>query len=481
MTPAPRRPIRATTRRRRLHSRHRHEAAPGARSRQRATDGSGSTAPRSTRVRATVVHGTPSTAVTQRGWRSASRCTRTAPSSGDRSRVVVISTTGGTGVPQPVQVGRPTGATPPPPARRRAPRRAAAAAAMPPPRRRDTRCRARGSIGRPRDDAGFADGRKATRLRLSFGDESVLALCRPTRVEIRSVHGPRAHHGGTTPTSAAVLGTLRSEYVHRSVPRATTRAGGAIRWGWWLRILGVVDREPVGTPVGRRVFLGLVGIGAVGVVFGARHPGLARAQRRPVHRQGRDRACRRSCRSAGSASTRSPATFPSRSRKAVPPAGRRASSTGPLDLTFDDLTGDDRRRSCTRDFQCVTGWRVPDVDVDGRAPRRPPRPRRRAARRRRPCASRPSTAPTPRASRSSQARRDDVIVAYELEGEPLSARRTVVRSGSTSRRCTATSRCKWLDAHRAHRATSSPATGSDYGYDVDGWVGRSNGRDDEPT
>ena len=58
-----------------------------------------------------------------------------------------------------------------------------------------------------------------------------------------------------------------------------------------------------------------------------------------------------------------------------------------------------------------------------------------------------------------QARRDDVIVAYELEGEPLSA-----EHGGPVRLYVAPmygyKSFKWLDAHRAHRRTSSPATGS---------------------
>ena len=34
--------------------------------------------------------------------------------------------------------------------------------------------------------------------------------------------------------------------------------------------------------------------------------------------------------------------------------------------------------------------------------------------------------------------------------------------------------------HHRHRGRWSRATGSDRGYDVDAWVGRSNGRDDDP-
>ena len=73
-----------------------------------------------------------------------------------------------------------------------------------------------------------------------------------------------------------------------------------------------------------------------------------------------------------------------------------------------------RPTDLTRDFQCVTGWRVPDVQWRGVQLSRPARPRRRAARSRRALRFTRSTARTPRASPSTQARRDDVIVAYQL-------------------------------------------------------------------
>jgi DMSO/TMAO reductase YedYZ molybdopterin-dependent catalytic subunit len=39
---------------------------------------------------------------------------------------------------------------------------------------------------------------------------------------------------------------------------------------------------------------------------------------------------------------------------------------------------------------------------------------------------------------------------------------------------------KWLDAIELTRRVE-PGYWEGYGYDVDGWVGRSNGRDDDPT
>ena len=40
--------------------------------------------------------------------------------------------------------------------------------------------------------------------------------------------------------------------------------------------------------------------------------------------------------------------------------------------------------------------------------------------------------------------------------------------------------CKWLERIEV-TATVQPGYWEDYGYDVDGWVGRSNGRSDEQT
>ena len=61
-----------------------------------------------------------------------------------------------------------------------------------------------------------------------------------------------------------------------------------------------------------------------------------------------------------------------------------------------------------------------------------------------------------------------------------SPRSTAARCASTSRRCTATSRASGWAASRSP-TTSSPGYWEDLGYDVDAWVGQSNGRSDAPT
>ena len=79
----------------------------------------------------------------------------------------------------------------------------------------------------------------------------------------------------------------------------------------------------------------------------------------------------------------------------------------------------------------------------------------------------------------AQARRDDVIVAYELEHKPISS-----DHGGPVRLYVAPmygyKSCKWLSGIEVVDHVI-PGYWENLGYDVDGWVGRSNGRDDQPT
>ena len=149
----------------------------------------------------------------------------------------------------------------------------------------------------------------------------------------------------------------------------------------------------------------------------------------------------------------------------------------PLTFSYAQLVAMPKTR-LVRDFQCVTGWRVHDVawkgvrlgDVLDLA----------------------GVLPTARAVRFTsfdgaysesltlvQARRRDVLVAYELEGEPLSS-----EHGGPVRLYVAPmygyKSLKWLSTIEVTR-TVEEGYWEVRGYDVDAWVGRSNGRDDDAT
>ena len=127
-----------------------------------------------------------------------------------------------------------------------------------------------------------------------------------------------------------------------------------------------------------------------------------------------------------------------------------------------------RRTSLTRDFQCVTGWRVSDVAWKGV----------RLA----DLLDRAGVQSDAKAlqfhsfdgaySESltlAQARRDDVLVAYELEGETLSD-----AHGGPVRLYVAPmygyKSLKWLDRIELTDEVV-PGYWEERGYDVDGWVG----------
>jgi DMSO/TMAO reductase YedYZ molybdopterin-dependent catalytic subunit len=131
-----------------------------------------------------------------------------------------------------------------------------------------------------------------------------------------------------------------------------------------------------------------------------------------------------------------------------------------------------------RDFQCVTGWRVPAVTWSGVAlpdllAAAEPDPEATAVR---------FSSYDGSYSESltlDQARRRDVLVATGLQGKPVSAAHggpvrlaVLPMYGYKS--------LKWLDRIELTRDVE-PGYWEHRGYDVDGWVGRSNGRSDEPT
>jgi len=238
----------------------------------------------------------------------------------------------------------------------------------------------------------------------------------------------------------------------------------------------VASQRESGQPIGRRIVLGMLGFGAVGLAFGDQIQGGIERALAPV-------------------TERDPTGLTS----FIPTAGhfRIYTVTGsvpnktaadyrlkvdgmvdrPLNLTLADL----RERPATRltkDFQCVTGWRVEDVHWTGV----------RLA----DLLDEAGAAKGAKALRlfsfdgaytesltMDQARRRDVIAAYDMLGGPVTH-----AHGGPVRLYVAPmygyKSLKWLDRIEVVDEVV-PGYWERLGYDVDGWVGRSNGRDDERT
>ncbi|MET9732395.1 molybdopterin-dependent oxidoreductase [Streptomyces sp. NPDC006458] len=234
--------------------------------------------------------------------------------------------------------------------------------------------------------------------------------------------------------------------------------------------------DPRGKPVGRRVFLATLGLGALGVVAA---PPLQRGLEAFL----------------GSAADRDPTGLTG----LLPNGGgfryySVASSVPHKDATDYRLTVDglvDRPATYTlsdlrampqtrlvRDVQCVTGWRVPHTPFEGVRLSR--------------LLDAAGVRPTARAIRFTcfdgtysesltlaQARRADVLVALRMQDEDLGH-----AHGGPVRLYVAPmyfyKSAKWLSGITVTDRVR-PGYWEERGYDVDAWVGRSNGRDDVPT
>ncbi|MFG2829371.1 molybdopterin-dependent oxidoreductase [Streptomyces sp. NPDC048434] len=231
-----------------------------------------------------------------------------------------------------------------------------------------------------------------------------------------------------------------------------------------------------GTPVGRRVVLGMLAAGAAGV---AAAPFLQSAYDSTL----------------GAAAQQDPTGLTG----LLPGGGgfRYYSVTGSVPakdehtyrLTVDGLVrhragyrlADLRRLPQTRlvrDVQCVTGWRVPGTPFEGvrlsvLLDAAGVRPEAKAVR---------FTCFDGAYSESltlEQARRDDVLVALRMQDKPLAH-----AHGGPVRLYAAPmyfyKSAKWLSGITVTDHVQ-PGYWENLGYDVDAWVGRSNGRDDAPT
>ncbi|MCU1454387.1 MAG: oxidoreductase molybdopterin binding [Acidimicrobiales bacterium] len=231
-----------------------------------------------------------------------------------------------------------------------------------------------------------------------------------------------------------------------------------------------------GTPVGRRAVLGMVGLGAIGVVIGAKvQSGVARALR-PLTLNDRTGLASllpgsgtfRIYSVTGSLPSRSTSQWKLRLDGLV---------DTPLDLNYQQLRAL-APTHLTKDFQCVTGWRVSKVawtgvklaDLLDKAGVRAGATHLRLY---------SFDGAYTESLTLAQARRDDVLVAYEMLGKPVTH-----EHGGPVRLYVAPmygyKSLKWLERIEVVN-TLVPGYWEDLGYDVDAFIGQSNGRSDTPV
>ncbi len=134
--------------------------------------------------------------------------------------------------------------------------------------------------------------------------------------------------------------------------------------------------------------------------------------------------------------------------------------------------------SLVKDFQCVTGWRVQGVHWTGvllsEVLDRAGVQKAATA-----LAFHSFDGADTESLTLDQARRPDVIVAYEMLGAPVTR-----DHGGPVRLYVAPmygyKSLKWLDGIEVTNQVI-PGYWEQNGYDVDAWIGRSNGRDDTPV
>ncbi|WP_275460861.1 molybdopterin-dependent oxidoreductase [Streptomyces noursei] len=229
-------------------------------------------------------------------------------------------------------------------------------------------------------------------------------------------------------------------------------------------------------PVGRRLVLGMLGLGAVGVVAGAPVQDAVSRVLGAVRNEDPTGITGVLPGAGGFRFYSVASSVPHRS-----PADYRLTVDGlvarPAVYTLADLRRMPRTR-LVRDVQCVTGWRVPRTPFTGVALSH--------------LLTAAGVAPGAGAvhftcfdgvySESltlAQARRPDMLVAYEMADRPVTD-----AHGGPVRLYAAPmyfyKSAKWLSGITVTDRVR-PGYWERYGYDVDAWVGRSNGRGDAPV
>ncbi len=232
------------------------------------------------------------------------------------------------------------------------------------------------------------------------------------------------------------------------------------------------EQRERGTPVGRRVVLGMLGLGAVGVAAGewlSRQVSTVVGETVPALADVIPAA-------GGFRIYTVTDGYPS-----YDPATYRLTVGGdvatPLSLSLDDLAAMPQTQM-TKDFQCVTGWRVEDVawsgvllnDVLDAAGLEPAATALRFT---------SFDGAYTESLTLEQAKRPDVLVATTMFGQPIE-----VQHGAPVRLYVAPmygyKSIKWLSGIDAVRKVE-PGYWENLGYDVDAWIGASNGRSDDPN
>jgi DMSO/TMAO reductase YedYZ molybdopterin-dependent catalytic subunit len=238
----------------------------------------------------------------------------------------------------------------------------------------------------------------------------------------------------------------------------------AVRWAHPRRVNG--EQRPSGAPVGRRVILGLLGLGAVGVLSGRAIETALEKVLGPIELRGPTGLI--ALLPAGD-------SFRFYSVTAVPradPATYRLSVSGLIDrpraYSLADLEALPQT-ALTRDFHCVTGWQVLQVPWQGvrladLIDTAGPRPTATAVR------FHSFDGTYTESLTLAQARRDDVIVALRMQSGPITH-----NHGGPVRMYVAPmygyKSTKWLTGIEL-TAKVEPGYWEHRGYPVDGWIGR---------
>ena len=241
------------------------------------------------------------------------------------------------------------------------------------------------------------------------------------------------------------------------------------------------ELPPEDAPVGRRALLGMLGLGALGILWGAKvQSGLDRALR-PI-----------TLNDATGLSSFLPTSGRFRIYSVTGGLPRRSDAEyqltvdGAVDTptTLDLAAVRDRlpQTGLTKDFQCVTGWRVHDVewrgvllaDVLDEVGAHPGATHVRFW---------SFDGVYTETLTMEQARRPDVLIAHHMLGKPVTR-----EHGGPVRLYVAPmygyKSLKWLERVEVVTALDQPTDPGyweNLGYDTDAWVGRSNGRSDEAT